>query len=179
MKRGKTEIETLKLNGWGVGTILEGVDILGRTDRIKITALGLTNFLCVWHCDLVNNSNDFESRDSVNTSLNHRDWVEVKPEVKPVKKKKIPLGKHMRQNQINYCNRIEKCRNGRSYAKLKAYIREVKRQILEYENGTIKMYVNEDFIDSKYNKLFQVWLKREELHFIFSYRIRHYIIKSY
>ena len=39
MVRGKTEAETCALNGWHVGTIIEGDEGYGPT-RIRITAIG-------------------------------------------------------------------------------------------------------------------------------------------
>ena len=52
MKRGKTEAETLKLNGWGIGDILEGEEC-GKLQRIRITTVGEELFLCRWdyRCD--------------------------------------------------------------------------------------------------------------------------------
>jgi hypothetical protein len=47
MKRGKTERETLELNGWKVGDILEGDEGYGPS-RILITAIGDEKFLCRW-----------------------------------------------------------------------------------------------------------------------------------
>ena len=44
MIHGKTEKETIELNGWGVGDILEGDEGYGP-DRIKITAIGEDKFL--------------------------------------------------------------------------------------------------------------------------------------
>jgi hypothetical protein len=48
MKRGKTERETLDLNGWGVGDILEGDEGYGPS-LIKITSVGEERFLCRWN----------------------------------------------------------------------------------------------------------------------------------
>lgn len=49
MIKGKTEKETLDLNGWGVGDILEGTEYYGTdgfsTARILITAVGEEGFL--------------------------------------------------------------------------------------------------------------------------------------
>ena len=47
IKLGSTEKETLLLNGWGVGDILEGDEGYGP-DRIIITAIGEERFLCKW-----------------------------------------------------------------------------------------------------------------------------------
>lgn len=72
MKRGKTEKETLDLNGWGVGDILEGDEGYGP-DRIKITAVGQERFLCRWK---YRNREEWES-ESGNTTLTCREWVRV------------------------------------------------------------------------------------------------------
>ena len=39
MLRGKTEAETCRLNGWGVGTVLVGDEGFGP-EKIRITAIG-------------------------------------------------------------------------------------------------------------------------------------------
>lgn len=72
MQYGKTEIETLMLNNWKVGDILEGDEGYGP-DRILITALGHERFLCKW---------DYKCKgeyaeESGNTTLYHRDWKKV------------------------------------------------------------------------------------------------------
>ena len=72
MKRGKTEKETLDLNGWGVGDILEGYEGYGP-DRIKITSVGEELFLCRWR----NRKGEGWERESGNTTLICREWVRV------------------------------------------------------------------------------------------------------
>jgi len=79
MKRGKTEKETLDLNGWGVGDILEGDEGYGP-DRIKITAVGQERFLCRWkHRD-----REGWEPESGNTTLTCREWVRVYSANSPV-----------------------------------------------------------------------------------------------
>lgn len=72
MKRGKTEAETLKLNGWGVGDILEGSES-GRHDRILITGVGDTRFMCRWD----NGSKGKFGEERGNTVLSAREWRKV------------------------------------------------------------------------------------------------------
>lgn len=72
MKRGKTEKETLELNGWGIGDILEGDEGYG-SDRIKITAIGEQRFLCRWDYKCKGIFKD----ESGNTTLASREWKKV------------------------------------------------------------------------------------------------------
>ena len=72
MNRGKTEVETLKLNGWSLGDILEGDEGYGP-DQIKIIAMGHENFICQWR-DL---ETGLFSRESCNTTLRCREWRKV------------------------------------------------------------------------------------------------------
>lgn len=72
MKRGKTEAETLRLNGWGVGDVLEGDEGHGP-DRIKITAIGDEFFLCHWDYGA---TGEYQ-RESRNTTLTCREWRKV------------------------------------------------------------------------------------------------------
>lgn len=72
MKYGQTEAETLKLNGWGVGDVLEGDEGRGP-DRIIITAIGETRFLCKWDYGATGTYD----RESGNTTLRCRDWRRV------------------------------------------------------------------------------------------------------
>ena len=69
---GKTESETLKLNGWGVGDVLEGDEGYGP-DRIKITAIGEELFLCKWDYKCTGNY----GKESGNTRLSFRNWKKV------------------------------------------------------------------------------------------------------
>lgn len=73
MKRGKTERETLELNGFGVGDILEGDEGYGP-DRIIITAIGEERFLCKWDYKC---NGKYTHGESGSTTLNHREWVKV------------------------------------------------------------------------------------------------------
>lgn len=79
MKRGSTEVETLKLNGWKVGTVLIGTESgangWSQTDRIKITAIGKYGFLCLW--DYGNTGEWNDERGS--TTLTSRLWTRVIP----------------------------------------------------------------------------------------------------
>lgn len=72
MKRGETEKETLELNGWGIGDILEGDGGYGP-DRIKITAIGEQRFLCRWDYKCKGIFKD----ESGCTSLEARAWKKV------------------------------------------------------------------------------------------------------
>ncbi|KXS55303.1 MAG: hypothetical protein AWU57_289 [Marinobacter sp. T13-3] len=82
MKRGATEAETLRLNGWGVGDILEGTEG-SHTDRIWITCIGQEAFLCRWDYGC---TGEFGEEDGQAT-LTCREWEKVAH--KPVD---IPLG---------------------------------------------------------------------------------------
>ena len=69
MKRGKTELETLQLNGWGIGDILVGNEG-GGDDYILITGQGEELFLCRWsHKEPFN-----WKEESGNTRLSSREW---------------------------------------------------------------------------------------------------------
>lgn len=72
MKRGKTEAETLALNGWKVGDILEGDEGNGP-DRIIITAIGEDRFTCRWDYKC---TGEYQ-RESGNTTLSCREWRKV------------------------------------------------------------------------------------------------------
>ncbi len=72
MKQGETEVETLRINGWGVGDVLEGDDGFG-VDRIKITAIGEQKFLCKWDYKATGVYSD----ESGATTLRCRGWKKV------------------------------------------------------------------------------------------------------
>ncbi len=72
MKRGNTEAETLDLNGWGVGDILEGDEGYGA-DRILITAVGEESFLCKWDYKATGEY----AEESGSTTLSCREWKKV------------------------------------------------------------------------------------------------------
>lgn len=72
MERGNTEVETLKLNGWGLGDILEGDEGYGP-DQIKIIAMGNERFICQWR----NRETGSFDRESPNTTLSCREWRKV------------------------------------------------------------------------------------------------------
>lgn len=72
MIRGYSEAETVRLNGWGVGDILEGAEG-NRVSRILITAVTDTSFLCKWDYKC-NGEYDEESGDTI---LNYREWKKV------------------------------------------------------------------------------------------------------
>ena len=63
MKRGSTDAETCRLNGWGPGTRLTGEEN-GRSATITITAIGRASVLAI---------RDGLSIESV-WSLSHREW---------------------------------------------------------------------------------------------------------
>lgn len=72
MKKGFSEANTLQLNQWGIGDVLEGREN-DTTHRIIIHAVGTDNFLCQWY--KLDNSEWITMNDeSGNTSLNHREW---------------------------------------------------------------------------------------------------------
>lgn len=73
MKRGKTERETLELNGWGIGDILEGDEGHGP-DRIIITAIGEEKFLCKWDYKC---KGEYSRGESGSTTLSCREWKKV------------------------------------------------------------------------------------------------------
>lgn len=73
MKRGNTERETLELNGWGIGDILEG-DKGHGPQRILITAIGETEFLCKWDYEC---SGKYERGEDGSTTLSLRDWKKI------------------------------------------------------------------------------------------------------
>ena len=72
MKRGKTERETLELNGWGVGDILEGDEGYGP-QWLVITAIGEETFLCRWKY----REDEGFRHEAGNTTLTCRDWCKV------------------------------------------------------------------------------------------------------
>jgi hypothetical protein len=72
MKHGKTERETLDLNGWTIGDILEGDEGYGP-QLIKITAVGEERFLCRWNYQ---KGKGWE-RESGQTTLSCREWRKV------------------------------------------------------------------------------------------------------
>lgn len=74
MKPGKTEKETLALNGWGVGDILEGDEGYGPA-RIIITAIGEERFLCRWDYKCTG----IYAKETGGTTLNLREWKKVAP----------------------------------------------------------------------------------------------------
>lgn len=65
---GKTDAETVALNGWQVGDILEGWEGIDYryVDRIKITAIGEQYILCLWNDD----------KEHL-TTLSCRDWYRI------------------------------------------------------------------------------------------------------
>lgn len=76
MKRGKTEPETVRLNEWKVGDILEGDEGYGPS-RILITAVGRYGILCLWDDDCTG-----EWGLELSTTLSCREWVKVGEEKK-------------------------------------------------------------------------------------------------
>ena len=72
MFKGSTQRETLELNGWGIGDILEGDEGHGP-QRILITAIGVERFLCKWDYKC----NGVYAAESGQTTLNFREWVKV------------------------------------------------------------------------------------------------------
>lgn len=74
MKRGNTEVDTLHLNGWGMGDILENTslkDLSTYKFKILITCVGQEKFLCRWDY-----GRSWENESSI-TSLNHGTWKKV------------------------------------------------------------------------------------------------------
>lgn len=72
MLRGETEVDTLALNGWRIGDILEG-DYGYGPEQILITAIGEELFLCRWK----NKNKDEFGEESGDTTLNYREWKKV------------------------------------------------------------------------------------------------------
>lgn len=72
MIRGTTDAETLRLNGWKPGDVLEGDEGNGP-DRILITAIGSERFLCRWDYKCKGKFGD----ESGNTTLTCRKWKRV------------------------------------------------------------------------------------------------------
>lgn len=72
MKHGKTERETLDLNGWKLGDILEGDEGSG-SELIQITAVGEERFLCRKKYQQGNGW----GRESGNTTLSVRMWKKI------------------------------------------------------------------------------------------------------
>ena len=105
MKRGNTETETLHLNGWGVGDILEGSETWGDGTtvyhRIKITAIGEQQFLCLWD---YNEGKGFE-RESGNTTLAHREWYKVGEDTDM--KRRAGFWGRVASNLVNKVKRLE------------------------------------------------------------------------
>lgn len=76
MIRGHTERETIELNNWAVGDILEG-EQGGVAARILITAIGESTFLCKWDYQC---NGCYEEEDG-STTLFHRNWRKVGTDV--------------------------------------------------------------------------------------------------
>ena len=72
MITGKTEKETLELNGWGIGDILQGDEGYGP-DRILITAIGEERFLCKWDYKC----KGIYAKESGITTLSYRTWEKI------------------------------------------------------------------------------------------------------
>lgn len=72
MKRGNSEAETLRLNGWGVGDVLEGDEGRGP-DRIKIVAMGEESMIVKWDYKA---TGEYD-KESGNTTLTCREWKKV------------------------------------------------------------------------------------------------------
>ena len=72
IKIGKTEVETLRLNNWGLGDILEGDEGNGP-DRILITAIGIERFLCKWDYKC----KELYAPETGSTTLTCRDWKKI------------------------------------------------------------------------------------------------------
>ena len=71
MLRGKTEAETVQLNGWRVGDILEEGEGHG-IDRIRITAIGEENIFCVWY-----DRKTGQPGGEMHTTLSCREWRKI------------------------------------------------------------------------------------------------------
>lgn len=72
MKRGKTEADTLKINGWGPGDILEGDEGYGP-EQIKIIVVGHERFIGQWRN---RETGDFDP-ETPNITLTCREWRKV------------------------------------------------------------------------------------------------------
>ncbi len=73
---GKTERETLQLNGWGIGDVLEGDEGYGP-DRIIITAIGEEAFICRWDYG----AKGKYGKENGNTTLICRDWKKIEEQL--------------------------------------------------------------------------------------------------
>ena len=110
MLRGKTEAETLKLNGWCVGDLLEGNEY-GIPERILITAIGEEKFLCRWDYSC---KGKYEEKESSNTTLSLREWKKVKPQMKVDKNKYLECVAYLKEinktdiNDLDLSEFIEK-----------------------------------------------------------------------
>ena len=74
MKRGETETETCRLNGWSVGTVLVGDEGFGP-EAIVITAIGEKSILAKKVRD--NTGCAVENPEESLWTLKYRDWVRV------------------------------------------------------------------------------------------------------
>lgn len=87
MLMGDTEADTLHLNGWRVGDILEGVEN-GAADRIWITAISGERFVCRW----ADRSTGIFERESGNTTLSCRNWAKVDHKPVAAPRPRVRLG---------------------------------------------------------------------------------------
>tara|TARA_Y100000593_G_scaffold45242_1_gene86089 strand:+ start:234 stop:914 length:681 start_codon:yes stop_codon:yes gene_type:complete len=107
MKRGKTEVETLQLNGWGVGDLLEGREG-NRVSRILITHIGDERFGCKWdyHCN-----GDF-TEERFSTTLSCREWYKV--DSAPSGRELNPTNSSLTDSQAReYAHELWQCSDGK------------------------------------------------------------------
>ena len=112
MKRGRTQAETLHLNDWGVGDILEGTEGVYNaekgtgwinTNRILITAIGEDSFICKWD---YNDGEGFDRPETGNTTLFCREWKKVGED--PERKSSAGFWGRIASNQMNEIEKLRK-----------------------------------------------------------------------
>lgn len=96
MKRGRTERETLDLNGWGVGTLVRGheqwSDGRGVWSTWRITGLGDSTVLArtvlreYTQDGALTGEVDEKTDHETTVTFDHREWAEV-PKKEPIEEK--------------------------------------------------------------------------------------------
>lgn len=136
MKRGRTQAETLHLNDWGIGDILEGTEYeynvekgkgWSNTNRILITAIGEDSFICKWD---YNDGDGFNRSETGNTTLFCREWKKVGEDVE--RKSSAGFWGRVASNQMNEIDKLKK-----ENIALKNSIKGVASDIQEFVNGLV------------------------------------------
>jgi len=130
MKRGRTQAETLHLNDWSIGDILEGTESNGlgwsNTSRIMITKIGEEQFLCRW--DYMK-GNGWEP-ESGGTTLTCREWKKVGQDNE--RASSAGFWGRVASNQMNEIDKLKK-----ENIALKNSIKGVASDIQEFVNGLV------------------------------------------